>query len=51
MINDGIQSIVHPGNFIILIKIIIEYYIKSGNGPAIVRNIFENVEYDDYENK
>ena len=28
-----------------------EFYIKSGNGPRIERNIFENVEYDEYENK
>ncbi|CAD8146697.1 unnamed protein product [Paramecium octaurelia] len=43
MISEQIQSItsiVHN-----------EFYIKSGNGPWIQRNIFENVEYDEYENK
>ncbi|CAD8141961.1 unnamed protein product [Paramecium octaurelia] len=38
MIYEGITSIVHS-----------EFYIKSGNGTSIQRNIFENVDYDDYE--
>ncbi|CAD8061952.1 unnamed protein product [Paramecium sonneborni] len=43
----SITSIVHNGKS----ENYKEFYIKSGNGPWIQRNIFENVEYDEYENK
>lgn len=49
MINDGPQSIQHAGTKFNYRKI--DFYIKSGSGPHIIRNIFENVEYDEYEKK
>jgi hypothetical protein len=39
----------HPSFIVVYFKLKKDFYIKSGNGPSIVRNIFENVEYDEYE--
>lgn len=33
-------------NMQVIKLLLIDFYIKSGSGPHIIRNIFENVEYD-----